>query len=67
MWFECSECGSHVQGPSAPVSCPECGVAGAIFVAADSYDLIDGDFDGDGLRTMWLRAGLEQPELLAAP
>jgi hypothetical protein len=42
-------------------------VAGAIFVAADSYDLIDGDFDGDGLRTMWLRAGLEQPELLAAP
>jgi hypothetical protein len=64
MWFECSECGGHVQGPSAPAVCPECGVAGAIVMAADPGDVLDGDSAYD-LRAVWLRAGLEQPELVA--
>ena len=64
MWFECSECGSHVLCPNAPVVCPECGVAGAIFMHADPDEIAGADSDGDGLRTRWLRAGLEQPELV---
>jgi hypothetical protein len=65
MWFECSECGSHVDRWSAPVVCPECGVAGAIFVRADPDELLVGDRDGDSLRATWLRVGLEQPDLVA--
>jgi hypothetical protein len=65
MWFECSECGGHVNRPSAPAVCPECGVAGAIFTSADPDDLTAADSDGDSLRAIWLRAGLEQPDLVA--
>jgi hypothetical protein len=65
MWFECSECGGHVHRASAPTVCPECGVAGAIFIPADPDDLSASDSDGDGLRASWLRVGLEQPELVA--
>ena len=65
MWFECSECGGHVNRPSAPSVCPECGVAGAIFSSADPDDLTAADSDGDGLRAIWLRAGLERPDLVA--
>jgi hypothetical protein len=65
MWFECSECGGHVNRPSAPAVCPECGVAGAIFTSADPDDLTAADWDGGGLRVIWLRAGLEQPGLVA--
>lgn len=65
MWFECSECGGHVLRPAAPAVCPECGVAGAIFMPADPDDLTAADSDGDGLRASWLRVGLEQPELVA--
>ncbi len=65
MWFECSECGGHVLGPSMPAVCPECGVAGAVVMAADPDDLIGSDSDGDGLLATWLRAGLEGPELVA--
>ncbi len=65
MWFECSECGGHVHGASAPTVCPECGVAGGIFVAADPDDVLDVDSDCNDLRAVWLRAGLEQPELIA--
>jgi len=65
MWFECSECGGHVLGPARPDVCPECGVAGAIFMPADPDDLPGGDSDGDGLRATWLRVGLERPDLVA--
>jgi len=64
MWFECSECGGHVNGPLAPAVCPECGVAGAIFVPADPDELAAGGSDGDALRAMWLRACLERPDLV---
>ena len=65
MWFECSECGGHVNRPSAPAVCPECGVAGAIFTSTDPDDLTVAESDGDGLRAIWFRAGLEQPDLVA--
>lgn len=65
MWFECSECGGHVHRPAAPVVCPECGMAGAIFTTADPEDLTIDDSDGDGLRARWLRVGLERPEVVA--
>ena len=65
MWFECSECGGHVHGASAPTVCPECGVAAGIFMAADPDDVLDVDSDCNDLRAVWLRAGLEQPELIA--
>jgi hypothetical protein len=65
MWWECSECGGIVQRPDGPAVCPECGTAGSIFVPADPEDAIGADADGGGLRAVWLRAGLEQPELLA--
>jgi hypothetical protein len=65
MWWECSECGGIVRRPQGPAVCPECGTAGAIFVPAEPPDPITGDADGDGLRGVWLRAGLEQPELVA--
>ena len=67
MWFECSECGGHVHRASAPAVCPECGVAGAVLLPADPDDLTGADADGGALRAMWLRAGLEQPELVAGP
>jgi len=65
MWFECSECGGHVHRQAAPVVCPECGVAGAIFMPADPEDLTAEDSAGDRLRESWLRIGLEQPDLVA--
>jgi hypothetical protein len=68
MWWECSECGGMVRRSDGPAVCPECGTAGAIFMRAepdDPDDPIRGDADGGGLRAVWLRAGLEQPELIA--
>jgi hypothetical protein len=67
MWFECSECGGHVLREAAPIVCPECGIAGAIFMPADPEEVTAVDSDGDGLRATWLRAGFEQPELVARP
>ncbi|HXJ21765.1 MAG TPA: hypothetical protein VMT03_16190 [Polyangia bacterium] len=64
MWFECSECGGHVLTQVAPRVCPECGVAGAIFMPADPDDLMTGDSDGNGLRASWLRTGIERPDLV---
>jgi hypothetical protein len=58
MWWECSECGGHVERSRAPVQCRECGTAGAIFVPVDAA--IAGEPDADSLRAVWLRAGLEQ-------
>jgi len=64
MWFECGECGGHVHSASAPTVCPECGVAGGIFLAADPDDVLDGESANNDLRAVWLRAGLEKPELI---
>jgi hypothetical protein len=67
MWWECSECGGHVERSRAPALCSECGTAGVIFVAAEIDDPIFGDPEADSLRAVWLRAGLEQvrPTLVA--
>lgn len=63
MWWECSECGDCIERDRAPVVCGECGTAGVIFVPVDIGDPIAGDPEADGLRAVWLRAGLEQPRL----
>ena len=60
MWWECSECGGHVERARAPVLCRECGTAGVIFSRVDVDDPIVGDPDANSLRAVWLRAGLEQ-------
>ena len=60
MWWECSECGDHIERPRTPIVCRECGTAGAIFVPADLPDPMIGDPDADDLRAAWLRAGLER-------
>jgi hypothetical protein len=60
MWWECSECGGHIERPRAPIVCRECGTAGVIFVPVDVGDPIVGAPDADCLRAVWLRAGLEQ-------
>ena len=60
MWWECSECGGHVERDRAPVLCEECGTAGVIFVSRDDGDPVTGDPDADSFRAVWLRAGLER-------
>jgi hypothetical protein len=65
MWWECSECSGHVHRASRPVVCPECGTAAAVFLSAEPDEPLAGDSDGDGLRTAWFRAGIEQPDLVA--
>jgi hypothetical protein len=60
MWWECSECGGHVERARAPALCRECGTAGVIFVPVDIDDPIAGRPEADSLRTAWLRAGFEQ-------
>lgn len=60
MWWECSECGGHVECARAPVVCRECGTAGAIFVSVDVDDPVTGDPEADSLRAVWLKAGIDQ-------
>ena len=59
MWWECSECGGHVERARAPALCRECGTAGVIFVSVGADESIAGDPEADSLRAVWLRAGLE--------
>ena len=59
MWWECGECGGHVERARAPVVCGECGTAGGIFVPVE-VDQVTGDPEADSLRAIWLHAGLEQ-------
>lgn len=59
MWWECSECGGHIDRVRAPVLCRECGTAGVIFVPVGGDESIVGDPEVDSLRAVWLRAGLE--------
>jgi hypothetical protein len=66
MWWECSECGGHVERARAPVLCGECGTAGAFFVPVDIGDPIAADPDADSLRAVWLSVGLEQSRLTLA-
>jgi hypothetical protein len=60
MWLECSECGGQVEDARSPVVCGECGTAGAIFVPVDVDDPITGRPESDGLRAVWVRAGLDE-------
>jgi len=60
MWWECSECGGHVEHARAPVTCRECGMAGILFLPVDIEDPMAGEPDADSIRAVWLRAGLEQ-------
>lgn len=64
MWWECSACGDHVERTRAPAVCGGCGMAGVIFVQVESDDPMAASPDGDSLRTMWLRAGFDHPELV---
>jgi len=64
MWWECSECGGQVERSSAPVVCPECGTAGAIFLPADPDDVLGAE-SGEDLGSLWLRAGIEQARFVA--
>lgn len=66
MWWECSECGGTVHRELRPSVCPECGTAGAIFMPAESNDAMAAEPDGDSLRSLWFRAGLERPDLVAS-
>jgi hypothetical protein len=66
MWWECSECGGHVERARAPVLCGECGTAGVTFVPVDIGDPLVADPEADSLRAVWLSAGLEQPRLTLA-
>lgn len=71
MWWECSECGGHLERDRPPVVCRDCGTAGAIFVAVDVPDPVCGDPDADDRRALWLRAGMARrpawgPRLLSA-
>jgi hypothetical protein len=65
MWWECSECGGHVQRAPPPAVCPECGTAGIIFMPVDIDDPLAGEPDADSLRAIWLRAGLEEARAAA--
>jgi hypothetical protein len=66
MWWECSDCGCHVDGSRAPLVCAECGIAGVIFVPANIDDPITGDPAADSLRAAWLQAGMERARDRAA-
>jgi hypothetical protein len=59
MWWECSECGGHVERTRAPALCAECGTAGVIFVPAEIDDTSTAQSNADSLRAVWLRAGFE--------
>lgn len=58
MWWECGDCGGHVERARAPVFCRECGTAGVVFVPAE-VNQDTGDPEADSLRAAWLEAGLE--------
>lgn len=60
MWWECSECGGHLERARPPWVCPDCGTAGVIFVAADVPDPVTGDPEADSRRALWLRAGMSR-------
>jgi hypothetical protein len=63
MFWECSECGGHVERERAPALCGECGTAGVIFVPVEIDDAIVGDPDADSLHDVWLRAVCSSPTL----
>jgi len=59
MWWECSECGGQIERSRAPVVCSDCGTAGVIFVPIEMSDSLPGEPESEGLREVWLRAGLQ--------
>jgi hypothetical protein len=58
MWWECGECGARTEQSRAPVQCADCGIAGALFVAASSGS--SDDVEPGDLRTAWLLDGFER-------
>ncbi len=58
MWWECSECGGHVERAHPPAVCRDCGIAGALFVEAEHG--LERDPELEGLRDVWLQAGLQR-------
>jgi len=63
MWWEHSECGSHVERTRAPAAHGECGTVGVIFVPVDADDQLE---NADDLRAVWLHACLAQARLTEA-
>jgi hypothetical protein len=55
MWWECSECGGCIERYRAPLVCPECGLAGTAFVAAEGPMADFAEIDDP--RAHWLLAG----------
>jgi hypothetical protein len=64
MWWECSECGACVARARPPAVCRTCGVAGAIFVAAERG--LELDPEADSLKCSWLLQGLARAAGAAA-
>lgn len=56
MYWECSECGGHVEKERRPRCCPNCGTAGVIFVEAAKE--IEGEGFADSARAAWLELGM---------
>jgi predicted nucleic acid-binding Zn-ribbon protein len=58
MWWECSECGIEISRGFRPLRCPECGVAGHLFVPAERDE--DGAPSTCSRRDLWLLAGIDR-------
>jgi hypothetical protein len=63
MWWECSECGGCLESLRAPLVCPTCGIAGAIFVSAAGP--LSDDAEADDPRAHWLLASDRYSEAAA--
>lgn len=63
MVWECSECGANLKRRRPPAVCPECGLAGAVFLPADP----DEQLDGGALRAGWWQAGFDAQRPRPAP
>lgn len=62
MWWECSECGGHMQCARAPAVCHHCGMAGVIFAPVLVEEPLAGVPEAESLRALWLHAGLERAQ-----
>jgi len=58
MVWECSECGANLKRRRPPAVCPECGLAGVVFLPADPDE-----HEFSAFRQGWWQAGFEpRPE-----
>ena len=60
MHWECTECGGYTRKERAPSRCRHCGMAGVFFVPVSIKEPLAADPEADGLRAVWLRAGVGQ-------